>query len=233
MISTTNGWHHDAISEAVPAIRGLAAKHQFEVVWEENIDRMFTEASLQEFDVIMFVLTTGDILNPAQQTIMEKFIQSGKGFVGIHSASDTEYEWPWYTQLVGRMFRIHPIIQTARLSVVNRNFPGVERMPDRFWVTDEFYEFGEDQTEGLTTILTVDEHTYDPVADWGPGNKSGKGMGDFHPMAWYHKFDGGRSFYTALGHLPAVYDDDLFLQHLYGGIYWAATGKGIDGASND
>lgn len=233
MISTTNGWHHDAISEAVPAIRGLAAKHQFEVVWEENIERMFTAESLEEFDVIMFVLTTGDILDPAQQALMEKFVQSGKGFVGIHSASDTEYDWPWYTRLVGRMFHIHPSIQTARLSVVDRNFPGVERMPDRFWVTDELYEFGEDKVAGLNTLLTVDERTYNPVADWGPGNKSGKGMGDFHPMSWYHNFDGGRSFYTALGHLPAVYDDELFLEHLYGGIYWAATGKGIDGATND
>jgi len=233
MISTTNGWHHDSISEAVPAIRGLAAKHHFDLVWEENIDRMFIEASLEEFDVIMFVLTTGDILDPAQQALMEKFIQSGKGFVGIHSASDTEYEWPWYTRLVGRMFHIHPSIQTGRLSVVDRNFPGVERMPDRFWVTDEFYEFGEDKSEGLNTILTIDEHSYDPVADWGPGNKSGKGMGDFHPISWYHKFDGGRAFYTALGHVPALFTDDLFLEHLYGGIYWAATGKGIEGESDD
>ncbi len=228
LISTTNGWHHDAISEAVPAIRGLAAKHQFELVWEENVDRMFTEDILKDFDVVLFALTTGDILNPTQQALMEKFIQSGKGFVGIHSASDTEYAWPWYTQLVGRMFHIHPAIQTGRLTVVDRDFPGVERMPDRFWFTDEFYEFGPDTTAGLNTLLTIDESTYNPVADWSASGKTGKGMGNVHPMAWYHEFDGGRSFYTALGHLPAVYEDDLFLAHLYGGIYWAATGRGIE-----
>ena len=225
MITTTDGWHHESIADAVPAIRGLAEKHHFDVVWEENIDLVFTEESLAEFDVIMFVLTTGDILDPDQQALMESFIRAGKGFVGVHSASDTEYDWPGFTQLVGRMFHIHPAIQTAELSVIDREFPGQERMPDRFWFTDEYYEFGEETVSGLNYLLTIDERTYDPVTDW--GEKSGTGMGDFHPLAWYQEFDGGRSFYTALGHLPSVYEDELFLEHLYGGIYWAATGKGL------
>ena len=225
MITTTDGWHHESIADAVPAIRGLAAKHQFEVVWEENIDRVITEESLQEYDVLLFVLTTGNILNPEQQGLVEEFIRSGKGYVGVHSASDTEYEWPWYTQLVGRMFHIHPVIQTAELSVLDRKFPGFERMPDKFWFTDEYYEFGEEITEGLSYLMSIDEQSYDPVANW--DDKSGTGMGEFHPLSWRHEFDGGRSFYTALGHLPAVYSDDLFLEHLYGGIFWSATGKGV------
>jgi len=225
MITTTDGWHHQSIADAAPAIRRLAAKHQFEVVWEENVDRVFTEESLNSYDVIMFVLTIGDILSPDQQALMENFIRSGKGFVGVHSASDTEREWPWYTQLVGRMFHIHPVIQTAELSVIDRKFPGLERMPDRFWFTDEYYEFGEETVHGLNYILTIDERTYDPVAKW--QDKSGDGMGEFHPLAWHHEFDGGRSFYTALGHLPSVFRDELFLEHLYGGIFWAATGKGL------
>ena len=227
MTTKTDGWHHESIADAVPAIRGLAAKHQFEVVWEENIDLVFTEESLNDFDVVMFVLTTGNILDPEQQALLEAFVRSGKGFVGVHSASDTEYEWPWYTRLVGRMFHIHPVIQTAELSVIDRKFPGVERMPDKFWFTDEYYEFGEERTKGMNYILSVDESTYAPEANWAHRNLSGDGMGDFHPLAWRHEFDGGRSFYTALGHLPAVYRDDLFLEHLYGGIYWAATGKGV------
>jgi len=226
MITTTNGWHHESIAAAVPAVRGLALKHQFELVWEENIDRMFTEETLSSFDVIMFVLTTGDILNPDQQVLMEKYVRSGKGFVGVHSASDTEYEWPWYNGLVGRMFHIHPAIQTAEISVINRAFPGVERMPDKFWFTDEYYEFGAETVDGLNYILTIDEKSYDPVANW--GNKSGAGMGEFHPLAWSHEYEGGRAFYTALGHLPMVWNDDLFLEHLYGGIFWAATGKGLN-----
>lgn len=225
MITKTVGWHHEAINAVVPAMRKLAEKHQFEVVWEENTDRMFTEESLKGFDLIVFALTTGDVLNNEQQVLMEKFIQSGKGFVGIHSASDTEYEWPWYTQLVGRSFHIHPVIQTAEISVINRKFPGMERMPDRFWFTDEYYEFKEENVKGLQYLLTVDENTYNPKADWGRAKT--EGMGKFHPLAWYHEFDGGRSFYTSLGHLPAIYEDALFLEHLYGGIFWAATGKGL------
>jgi hypothetical protein len=155
---------------------------------------------------------------------MEEFIRSGKGFVGIHSASDTEYGWPWYTQLVGRSFHIHPAIQTAELEVINDKFPGMNRLPKRFLFTDEYYEFGKEHTKGLNYILKIDESSYDPKADW--GQKKGEGMGKLHPMAWYHEFDGGRSFYTALGHLPLVYEDELFLEHLWGGIYWAATGKG-------
>lgn len=225
MITTTDGWHHESINDAVPAIRTLAQKHFFEVVWEENIDRMFTEDGLKDFDVILFVSTTGDILNAEQQKTMEKFIQSGKGFVGVHAASDTEYDWPWFTQLVGRMFHIHPVIQTAELSVIDRKFPGMARMPDKFLFTDEWYDFGEEKVKGLNYILTIDEKTYDPKVDWGRAKSDG--MGKFHPLAWYHEFDGGRSFYTALGHQPEVYRDTIFLEHLYGGIYWAATGKGI------
>ncbi len=225
LITTTNGWHHESINAAVPAIRKLGEKHHFEVVWEENIDRMFTKESLDSFDVIIFAMTTGDILNDEQQALMEAFIQSGKGFVGIHSATDTEYEWPWFMKLVGRSFHIHPVIQTAELEVASRKFPGMENFPDKFIFTDEYYEFSEPYVKGLNTLLTIDEDTYDPKVDW--GRKKGDGMGKFHPLAWYHEFDGGRSFYTALGHIPAVFEDSRFLEHLYGGIYWAATGKGV------
>src|SRR5690606_34456664 len=154
----------------------------------------FSDEGLRNYDVIIFLNTTGDILNDNQQKAFEKFIQSGKGFVGIHSASDTEYEWEWYTKMVGRMFHIHPAIQTAKLKVEDSNFPGLERMPKERWWTDEWYEFGEEKTKGLNYIISVDETTFDPKAQWGP--KKGEGMGDFHPVAWYHHYDGGRAFYT-------------------------------------
>ena len=154
---------------------------------------------------------------------MERFIQGGKGFVGIHSASDTEYDWLWYTKLVGRMFHIHPPTQTAKLTVLDKAFPGLQGFADgRLW-TDEWYEFGPEKTEGLQYILGVDESTYNPKADG--RNKKGQGMGSFHPVSWYHNYDGGRSFYTALGHVPATFSDAAFLQHIYAGIRWAATGK--------
>ena len=224
LFTKTNGWHHESINEGVDAIRAMADRQFFDLEWQED-PKLFNDKNLERFDVIIFLNTTGDILNEEQQQAFEKFIRAGKGFVGIHSASDTEYDWPWYTQLVGRMFHIHPAIQTARLHVTDRNFPGLERMPDTFLWTDEWYEFDADKTTGLKTLLTVDESTYNPNVQW--GDKIGKGMGKVHPVSWYHDFDGGRSFYTALGHLPAKYSDPSFLDHLYGGIYWAATGKGM------
>lgn len=224
LFTKMDGFHHKAVNEGVAAIRKMAEKHHFAVDWHEDSSK-FSDDNLEQYDVIFFLLTTGDILNDEQQAAMEKFIQSGKGFVGVHSASDTEYDWDWYTQMVGRTFHIHPVIQTAELEVLDRDFPGTERMPDKFWWTDEFYEFGAERIDSLNYILSIDETTYDPSADW--GRVEGDGMGDFHPLAWYHEYDGGRAFYTALGHVPATYSDELFLEHVYGGLMWAATGKGL------
>lgn len=225
LITKTAGWHHEAIHEGVAAMRALANKHHFKLTWEENVGKEINDESLKKYDVVVFMLTTADALNDEQQAAMERFIQSGKGYVGIHSAADTEYDWEWYTKLVGHMFHIHPVIQTAELNVVSREFPGVERMPDTFLWTDEWYEYGPATVKGLKYILAVDEKTYDTNVQW--GQKVGKGMGKFHPIAWYHEYDGGRSFYTGLGHVPALYSDILLQEHLYGGIYWAATGKGL------
>ena len=224
LFTKTAGWHHQSINEGVDGIRELAQRHQFEVDWQES-PYVFNDQNLERFDVIIFLSTTGDILNDEQQAAMERFIQSGKGFVGIHAASDTEYEWEWYTQLVGRMFEIHPVNQTTRVTVIDPNFPGVERMPKSFLWTDELYEFRDETVEGLNYILTIDESYYEVQPPW--GNRTTEGMGEFHPVAWYHEFDGGRSFYTALGHMPETFSDVMFLEHIYGGIYWAATGKGI------
>lgn len=224
LFTKTAGWHHESINAGVTAMKKMAERHHFKMDWHE-MSSVFADDRLQNYDVIVFLNTTADILNDEQQGAMERFIQSGKGFVGIHSASDTEYEWDWYTKMVGRTFHIHPAIQTAEIDVIDRKFPGVERMPDTFLWTDEFYEFGAERIEGLNYILSIDESTYDPVADW--GRVAGEGMGDFHPIAWYHEYDGGRAFYTGLGHVPATFEDKMFLEHIYGGLYWAATGKGM------
>lgn len=225
LFTKTAGWHHESIHEGVTAIRKLAERNNFQVDWQENTD-FVTEKNLEKYQVIIFLNTTADILNDEQQKVVEKFIQSGKGFVGIHSASDTEYGWPWYTKMVGMMFKIHPEQQTAYLRVLDHNFPGMERFPKKLLWTDEWYEFSAAKSTDLKFLVTVDEKTYNPNAKW--GDNVGKGMGDFHPISWYHPYDGGRAFYTALGHIPATFSDQTFLDHIYGGIYWAATGKGIE-----
>jgi type 1 glutamine amidotransferase len=222
LVTTTRGWRHESIDAGVLALQDLARKNYFDVVLFEDPNG-FTDKFLQQFQVVIFLNTTGDIFDSAQQKVMERFIQSGKGFVGIHSASDTEYGWPWYTQLVGRMFHIHPTIQTAKLNIVDASFPGLQGFSGNKLWTDEWYEFGPENIAGLNYILAVDESSYNPKVDW--GTKKGEGMGKFHPIAWYHNYDGGRAFYTALGHMPGDFTDAAFLNHIYAGIFWAATGR--------
>lgn len=225
LFTKTDGFHHESIHEGVDGLRHLAARHNFKLDWQENAS-VFNEKQLKDYAAVIFLNTTGNVLNDEQQAAFEKFIQSGKGWVGIHAAADTEYEWPWYTKMVGMMFKIHPAQQTAYLDVVDSNFPGLERFPKRMLWTDEWYEYQKPyKSNDLKFLIGLDEKSYDPKTKW--GDNEGKGMGDFHPIAWYHKYDGGRAFYTGLGHIGLVYSDQSFLDHLYGGIYWAATGKGV------
>lgn len=224
LFTKTDGWHHESIHDAVTAMRHLSEKHDFSLQWHEDASR-FNDDFLKDFDAIVFINTTGDIFNAEQQSAFQRFIRSGKGFVGVHAASDTEYEWDWYGKLVGHYFKIHPVNQTAVIHKLNNDFPGMQGFHDKQLWTDEFYDFHPANIDSLNYLLTVDENTYEAAADW--GRVKSEGMGEFHPLAWFHEYDGGRSFYTALGHLPQVYTDPQFLQHLYGGIYWASTGKGM------
>ena len=224
LFTKTDGFHHESILAGVEAIKLLASRHHFALDWQENAG-VFNDKALENYKVVIFLNTTGNVLNDEQQAAFEKFIKAGKGYVGIHSASDTEYDWPWYTKLVGMMFKIHPQNQTAYLKVEDSNFPGMERFPKRFLWTDEWYQYGDRKADDLKVLITVDEKTYDPYAKW--GDNEGKGMGTFHPISWYHPYDGGRAFYTGLGHIPLTFSDQTFLDHIYGGIYWAATGKGL------
>src|SRR5436190_5701861 len=222
LVTTTRGWHHESLHAGVLALKEMGIKKFFDVVlWEDP--KGFTDKYLEQFQAVIFLNTTGDIFDSTQQKVMERFIQSGKGYVGIHSASDTEYDWDWYTKLVGRMFFIHPAVQTARLKIIDNSFPGLQGFAnERLW-TDEWYQFGAEMATDLKYVLSVDESRYNPKVQW--WEKKGEGMGKLHPIAWYHHFDGGRAFYTALGHLPTNFSDPAFLNHLYAGIFWAATGR--------
>ncbi|MFO7305456.1 MAG: ThuA domain-containing protein [Gammaproteobacteria bacterium] len=221
LFTKTDGWHHESINAAVSAIEHLGKKHHFNVVWTENASLVFNDKALAQFEVVVFLLTTGDVLNDEQQAAFERYIRSGRGFVGVHSAADTEYEWEWYTRMVGHMFVRHPPVQTATVKVEDPDFPGMDRFAPRFLFTDEWYEFDAARSQNLRYLLSLDESTYEPTA------ARRKESSRFHPLSWYQEYDGGRAFYTALGHLPATYSDESFLHHLYGGIYWAATGRGF------
>ena len=222
LFSKTAAWHHEATNEGVTAIRALGQLHHFDVYWTEDAGRIFTDESLAKHKVVIFLLTTGDVLDAKQQAAFERYIRAGGGYVGVHSAADTEYDWPWYTKMLGHMFDRHPAIQTATVKVEARDFPGMERFASRFLATEEWYEFDASRSPSLRYLLSVDDSTYQPT----PQRTQQVGTTSFHPISWYHPYDGGRAFYTALGHLPATYSDEQFMHHLYGGIYWAATGKG-------
>lgn len=236
LLTETAGYHHESIMNGITAINTLADTHNFEVTRQQNSNKI-TENTLLEFDAVIFLNTTANIFDDGEQAAFEKYIRSGKGYVGVHAASDTEYDWEWYTKLVGRMFHIHPVQQTAKLRIIDHNFPGLEHFSNSLLWTDEWYEFGEEKVKDLTYLVKVDEDTYDPVVTWEERDldengrlvdRVGKGMGNFHPISWYHEYDGGRAFYTALGHIGKVYENQWFLDHLYGGIYYAATGKGVE-----
>ena len=212
VFSKTAGFRHQSIPEGVTALKKLGQTHVFNVYTTEDANQ-FNDENLAKYDVIILMSTTGTIFNDAQKAAFQKFVQSGKGVVGIHSATDTEYEWPWYNKMIGAYFLAHPRQQTLRLEVVDQNHPATWHLPKNWLWTDELYEF-RDINPAIKILINADESTYEVA----------KGNGDNHPMAWYHEYDGGRVFYTALGHVESAFQDPDFLKHLYGGIWYAAKG---------
>ncbi len=206
--SKTRGFHHASIPAGVAAIQKLGAENGFAV--DTTTDSSFcTPKNLKKYAAVVFMSTTGNILNDEQQGYFEKYIQSGKGFVGIHAATDTEYDWPWYNKLVGAYFKSHPKQQDAILNIVDPNHISTKHLPAKWKRYDEWYNFKSIQDD-LHVLITIDEKSY-----------TGGSNGEVHPMSWYHDFDGGRSFYTEFGHTNESFADPMFLQHLLGGIQYA------------
>ncbi len=215
VFSKTAAFRHESIGAGIEAIRKLGQKHNFLVDTTENAAQI-NEENLRHYNVVIFLSTTGDVLNQQQQNDFERFIQAGGGYVGIHAAADTEYDWPWYGKLVGAYFESHPNdpnVKTGTYYTVDKSHPASDSLPDRFERTDEFYSFKNINPE-IKVLVKIDEKTY-----------TGGTNGDNHPMAWYHAYDGGRAFYTAMGHTKETFDEPLFLHHLWGGITYALGGN--------
>ncbi|MES2920871.1 MAG: ThuA domain-containing protein [Verrucomicrobiota bacterium] len=210
LFTKTGGFRHDSIPAGITAIQQLGTAHHFTVVQTEDAAQ-FTAASLATYDAVIFLHSTGELLNAAQQTAFEQYIQSGGGFVGIHAAADAEYSWPWYGQLVGAYFANHPATQPATVLMLDRSHPSTKNSPQRWARTDEWYNFQTNPRGNVHVLATLDETTY-----------SGGTMGHDHPIAWCQNFDGGRSWYSALGHTTESFAEPDFLAHLLGGIEWAA-----------
>ena len=212
VFSKTTGYRHDSIAAGIEAISSLADAGGWGFRSTED-SGVFTAEGLLEFNVLVFLSTTGDVLDEPEQAAMEAFIRAGNGFVGVHSASDTEYDWPWYGALLGAYFKAHPAIQPATLRVEDRAHPASAHLGAAWSRTDEWYGFVTNPRSHVNVLLSLDEASYDP----GDG-----AMGGDHPITWYHEYDGGRSFYTALGHAAESYAESDFLRLLDGAIRWAA-----------
>lgn len=214
VFSKTMGFRHESIEAGLAAIQKLGQQHHFQVDTTEDAAQ-FTEENLKRYQAVIFLNTTGDVLNGEQQNDFERFIQAGGGFVGVHAAADTEYNWAWYGKLVGAYFESHPNdpnVQKGVLNVVDRQHPSTDSLPDRWEREDEFYNFKQ-INPAIKVLVKMDEKSY-----------KGGTNGDNHPMAWYHEFDGGRAFYTSLGHTPQSFSDPLYLKHLWGGIRYVLGG---------
>jgi type 1 glutamine amidotransferase len=211
IFSKTAGFHHKSIANGIIAIRLMGNQNGFDTDTTTDAAQ-FTYRNLKKYDAVIFLNTTGDILNDAQQAEFQKYIRSGKGFVGVHAATDTEFDWPWYGQLAGAYFSDHPKVQQAVLQTVKPENVFTRHLPAKWTKTDEWYNF-KWISEQIHVVLTVDETSY-------TGGKNAPS----HPISWYHEFEGGRAFTTALGHTDESYTEAFFLKHLLAGIQYA-TGK--------
>ncbi len=220
VFSRTTVFRHTSIAAGIAAIRAMGEAEGFSVEASED-PAFFTDERLDGYDVVVWLSTTGDVLDPDGQAAFERYIRSGGAWVGIHAAADTEYDWPWYGGLIGgdAWFSMHPPgTPTATLAVDADNFAhgSVEHLPERFSWTDEWYNFRVNPGSAVTVLLRLDESSYDP----------GEGaMGQDHPIAWYHEYDGGRAWYTGVGHRDAMFRDEMFLRHVLGGIRWAGAAE--------
>src|SRR5688572_33274284 len=190
VFSKTAGFRHSSIEPGLVAIRKLGQENGFAVDATEDASA-FTDRNLRQYHAVIFLNTTGDVLDSRQQEAFVRYIQAGGGWAGIHSATDTEYDWPWYGRLAGAYFASHPNnpnVRKGTFRVVDKSHPSTEGLPDRWDREDEFYNF-KSINPHIRVLVDIDETSY-----------QGGTNGDRHPMSWYHAYDGGRAFYTNMGH---------------------------------
>jgi len=212
IFSKTNGYRHESIEVGIAAIKKLGAENNFDVDATED-SLYLSDANFKKYKTVIFLSTTGTILGKDQELALQNFIHNGGGFVGIHAATDCEYEWAWYVKMIGGSFLSHPQQQEAKLIIVDKTHPSTKHLPATWQRKDEWYNF-KNLNPDVTVLIKIDETSY-------TGGKNG----DNHPMAWYHSYDGGKIFYTELGHTNESYSDPLYLQHVLGGIQYAMGAK--------
>lgn len=208
IFSKTAGYHHASIPAGIEAIKKIGGENNFDIDTTTD-STLFTDKNLKQYEAIIFLSTTGNLFDTLQKDAFRRYIKNGGGFVGIHAATDAEYNWPWYGKMVGAYFESHPAQQQAKLNVVDATHLSTKELPKEWTRFDEWYNF-KNLNPDVHVLITIDEGSYQ-------GGKNGA----HHPMAWWQNFEGGRIFYTELGHTDASYTEPLFLKHLTGGILYA------------
>ncbi len=206
VFSKTVKYRHQSIEAGIKSIKKLGKKNHFEIIATENSDVLIFH--LKNCDAVIFLSTSGDILNDSQQEKFISYIENGGGFVGIHGASATEADWPWYGKMIGASFLDHPILQLATIEVTDHKHPATNFLENRWVRFDEWYNF-KNLNPDMKVLLNLDEESY-------LGGKHGKN----HPIAWFREFDNSKMFYTAMGHTEESFSDKTFLKHLLGGILY-------------
>lgn len=212
VFTKTDGFRHSSIDAGVEALQKLGVAHKFSVDTTSS-SLLFTYKNLKKYNAVVFLNSTGNLLDNKEQLEFKKYINTGGGYVGVHAAADAEYNWPWYNKLVGAYFNGHPKVQHATLQVVDSTHLATKMLGKTWGKVDEWYNY-KDLNEDVHVLLMLDEGSYS-------GGKNGVN----HPMAWYHNYDGGRAFYTGLGHTKESYSDAKFLEHLLGGLLYAIGEK--------
>ncbi|MCX4585164.1 ThuA domain-containing protein [Streptomyces sp. NBC_01481] len=212
VFSKTAGFRHDSIPTGIAALKELGASSNITVDATEEAAQ-FTTSNLARYDVVVFLSTTGDVLGADQQKAFENYVAAGGGYMGVHAAADTEYDWAFYGGLVGAYFQSHPQIQPATVRVEDHTHPSTSHLDDAWERTDEWYNYRTNPRAQARILATLDETTY----------QGGTMKGD-HPIAWCQTYEGGRAFYTGGGHTKESYAEPAFRQHLLGGLRYA-TGQ--------
>jgi uncharacterized protein len=208
------GFKHASVPVSEQVMKDLGAANGFEVVVTREMEALEAD-SLKRFDAVMFN-TTGELpATEAQKEALLAFVRSGKGFVGVHSATDTFYKWPEYGEMIGGYFDGHPWHQEVAVVVEDRKHPSTAHLPETFTITDEIYQFKDWSRDGVHVLLRLDPGKI----DW--SKKGIKRTDKDFALAWTRTFGKGRVFYTALGHREDVWNDERFQQHLLGGLRWA------------
>jgi PKD repeat protein len=238
VFSKTAGFRHSSIDDGHAAIDTLGADNNFQVDHTEDATA-FRDGILSHYDAVVWLSTTGDVLNDTQQGAFERFIRAGNGYAGIHAAADTEYAWKWYGKLVGAYFLSHPAGtdpnggRDGTVVVEDTTDRSTQGLPAPRWARiDEWYNYKPvnfEQTGDVDfspradvhVLASLDESTYDEA-------DGSDGVDDDHPISWCHKYDGGRAWYTGMGHTDDSYTETPFLRHILGGIEEAAGAAGSD-----